>query len=930
MKRKAVLVIDDDPIFRALINKILVGEGIRVLQAETAAEAEDLLGERPDIIIVDELLPDARGSDWIRQQRGIGNNTPFILASALWHHANVPQQIVDELNLAHVVHKPIIPSLFREELARLLGTRGEENKLPDPMEKVDWNVDFKILERTVETLCLHPRDHDALTQLEKLSDRLGRLAEAKGRDPVKNLLSQISNLVRNAGNGIQDPDWTAVLAALDRAGEQVEVKQETSVSTGAGPHRRVVLTVTDDRACLETVNQVCEIQGLLPLTADSATRALIMARQTSPHLALIDLETLGTAGFELGQRLRMLHNPQLPLVFIFDEKNQAALEGPVPDDADYLPKPLKTDLLEDLMLHMPQAGPNEGANILIVDDDRVFLHISATILEGRGFRTTLLQELPLVADELDKALTAVRPDLILLDVELGELDGFDVCRRIRTLPNWQMIPILFLSGHNDVETRVRGLRVGGDDYIGKPVVGEELVARIDAFLERQQLLQTYQKAMDQLERSHENLYSILNTLHQGVLITNEQGVITFVNETCRRIFNLSRWQTINRPWQRAVHLKPEDRSRVQQMCRQPASERKRLNLSVKTERGPQYRLELSVTDNPTAPGGHVFYFSDISELVNLRRRLQPEKKSRLVGISGPMNQLRESIIQVARGNWTVTIEGETGVGKELVARTIHENSPRADKPFIPVNCAGLNESLLTSQLFGHKRGSFTGAHSDQPGLFQAAHHGTLFLDEFGEIPLSVQTGLLRALQEGEVTPVGEVKPIKVDVRVIVATNRDLSSEVSAGRFREDLFYRVRVARIQVPPLRERLADIPVLVSRFLEDNRGPDQNDLEISTDAMTRLHEYDWPGNVRELQNAVQFALIHCNGSKIIQIEHLPPELTQNKVRLEFHDAPVDSERDRILSALAATNGNRSKAARLLGIGRATLYRKIAGLGIA
>jgi len=831
MKRKHVLVLDDDGVFRALVRKILEDEGLRVIQAENGVEANRVVADQAvDLIVVDEVLPDTKGTDWIRAFREAGNDQPAILATALWHRANLSPKVLEKLGIAQVLHKPVTPSLFRQDVLDLL--RGDA-------------------------------DHrDELT---------------------------------------------------DQA---------------SGP-RRSILAVTDDGDGLEALSELCDAQELSLHVVENATRALVVARQTKPQLAILDLTSLGVAGFQLGSRLRVLHNPELPLVFLFDEDDKQLLEPSAPDDADYLAKPVPVDQFEEMLTQVPAAINGQGAHILIVDDDRFFLEIAEAILQARGFYTTLLNTLSLDSAELEATLEEIRPDLILLDVHMGGLDGLEICRRIRMLPQWQMIPILFLSGHNDVKTRVNGLRAGGDDYIGKPVVGEELVARIDAFLERQQLLDTYRKAMSQLERSHENLFTILNTLHQGVMITGSDGQITFVNDTCRRMFDLSRWQAINRTWQQALSLSPEDCSRIEQLCANDEKARRKLPLKVKSAAGPRYSLELNVADNPSAPGGHVFYFSDVSELVNLRRRLQREGTYRLEGTSDAMNKLRETIRQVARGTWTVTIEGETGSGKELVARTIHESSPRAQKPFIAVNCAGLSESLLSSQLFGHRRGAFTGALSDQAGLFQAAHGGSLFLDEFGEIPLSVQTSLLRVLQEGEITPVGEVKPVKVDVRVIVATNRDLSEEVAEGRFREDLFYRVRVARVQVPPLRNRKSDIPLLVSRFLEENGAPDQGELEISAEAMKRLMDHDWPGNVRELQNAIQFAIIHCNGDRVIREEHLPPELTRPRVRLESQPSQPENERDRILTALAAADGNRSKAARLLGIGRATLYRKIAGLGI-
>jgi DNA-binding NtrC family response regulator len=273
------------------------------------------------------------------------------------------------------------------------------------------------------------------------------------------------------------------------------------------------------------------------------------------------------------------------------------------------------------------------------------------------------------------------------------------------------------------------------------------------------------------------------------------------------------------------------------------------------------------------------------------------------------------------------IEGETGTGKELVARAIHFSSQRKEKPFVAVNCAGLTESLLSSQLFGHKRGAFTGAIEDHRGLFEAANGGTLLLDEIGDIPMPVQNQLLRVLQEREIVRLGETLPRKVDVRIIAATHRNLSAEAAAGRFRSDLFYRIRVARITLPPLRRRREDIPLLAASFLgQFSAGSGKRVTEISQEALQALIDYDWPGNVRELKSAIEFTLIHCAGA-VIQTEDLPPEIFPPAEAIAGD--PLQDERSRFVQALDRSRGNRALAARLLGISRATLYRRLADLKI-
>ena len=301
----------------------------------------------------------------------------------------------------------------------------------------------------------------------------------------------------------------------------------------------------------------------------------------------------------------------------------------------------------------------------------------------------------------------------------------------------------------------------------------------------------------------------------------------------------------------------------------------------------------------------------------------------LIGKSAAMRAVFEQITKVARVDSTVLIEGETGTGKELVARAIRAASTRRDKPFIALNCAGLTETLAASELFGHRRGAFTGAVNDHKGVFEAAERGTIFLDEIGDVPKSQQPFLLRVLEEREVTRVGETQPRKIDVRVFAATNRSLEGEVAAGRFRPDLFYRVRVARIIAPPLRERAGDVPLLAKAFLSQFRKKNSGTAPgtISGEAMHILTECAWPGNVRELKNAIEFAAIRCAGD-VIQPDELPPEILAACSPPAAKLSP-EEEKVRLLDALERASGNRAKAARLLGISRATFYRRSRELGL-
>ena len=312
---------------------------------------------------------------------------------------------------------------------------------------------------------------------------------------------------------------------------------------------------------------------------------------------------------------------------------------------------------------------------------------------------------------------------------------------------------------------------------------------------------------------------------------------------------------------------------------------------------------------------------------------------KMMAKSKPMQSVFKIAAKAAQYDTTVLIMGESGTGKELVTKGIHFSGPRSGEPFIPINCGGIPENLLESELFGYKKGSFTGADKDKAGLFEAADGGTLFLDEIGEMPLSLQVKLLRVLQEKEILPIGGSKGKKVDVRIIAATSKNLSEEASRGTFREDLFYRLNVISILLPPLRERPEDIPLLTQNFLKKfNRKLGKNIEGISSSAMKLLLSNDWPGNVRELENIIERAMVLSDESTL-QPEHFPRELSSIAAKSGFHPdldgyslkaAKRLMEKALISSALAETGGNRTRASELLEISHPSLLSKIKEYGIS
>ena len=308
------------------------------------------------------------------------------------------------------------------------------------------------------------------------------------------------------------------------------------------------------------------------------------------------------------------------------------------------------------------------------------------------------------------------------------------------------------------------------------------------------------------------------------------------------------------------------------------------------------------------------------------RPARREGGHRLVGESAAIEAVRRDIGRVGPTDASVLVIGETGTGKELVARAVHEASPRAGRPFVAVNSAGLADSLVESHLFGHVRGAFTGADRDRTGLFEAADGGTIFLDEIGDMSASAQKRLLRVLQEREVVPVGAVEARRIDVRVVAATHRDPDDEISAGRFREDLLYRLDVFRIELPPLRGRPGDIPLLVSHFFGGGAdvGP-----QLAPPVVERLLEHEWPGNVRQLFSVLESARIRAEGGRI-HLHHLPAEIRGSTGSVPSWNSRDESAvREAILAALEQASGSRTHAARLLGIGRTTLWRRMKELGI-
>jgi PAS domain S-box-containing protein len=432
--------------------------------------------------------------------------------------------------------------------------------------------------------------------------------------------------------------------------------------------------------------------------------------------------------------------------------------------------------------------------------------------------------------------------------------------------------------------------------------------------------------IDNILSKPKNLERILDNMKDGIIAHDLNRRIFYFNRKAEEITGYRREDVIGKDCHDALGG-PLCGSRCSFCGGQPILlDTAEYPVNIITRGGEPRRLEMTATmmrDETDREIGVLATFRDITDLFELRVKAREMTGfSNIIGCDNKMVEVFRQIKDVSVYDYPVHISGETGTGKELVANAIHNESMRAGNPFVPINCGALPEGLIESELFGHVRGAFSGAIRDKKGRFELANKGTIFLDEIAELPKLLQVKLLRFLQEGAFEKVGGEKTASVDVRVVSATNKDLKKEVKMGSFREDLFYRLNVIPIHIPPIRERKSDIPLLVDHFL--SQAPmvqGQRPVCITQEALNKLMDYNWPGNVRELQNAVQFAIVRCKG-KVIRPEDLPLELKDIICEKPKRGPLRKLDAEQVMTALTKTGGNKARAAKVLGVGRATLYR--------
>jgi PAS domain S-box-containing protein len=556
--------------------------------------------------------------------------------------------------------------------------------------------------------------------------------------------------------------------------------------------------------------------------------------------------------------------------------------------------------------------PPQQSTILLVDDNPTNLQLLFGTLKGLGHKLLVAKN----GEEAMEIARWARPELMLLDVMMPGMDGFETCERLKADPQTRDVAVIFLSALDDAEDKIRGLSLGAVDYIAKPFKAEEVIARAETHLTIARLQREVEERNRQLEAAKQPL---LDAVGDGIYGLDAAGRITFANPAASRLTGYAQADLIGESVH-ALHLYARwdgtpyhfIETGIHQTLQQGTETHSDTDVFWRAA-GDHFAASWTCTpifDNGRVDGA-VLAFRDVTqrkrqehqlrealcEVETLRDRLQAENAylqaevrnegrfGSIVGESTALQDVLEQIDQVAPTNSSVLIIGESGTGKEAMARAIHDLSARSDRPLIKVNCGAITPTLIESELFGHEKGAFTGANRQRQGHFELADGGTIFLDEIGELTLDAQVKLLRVLQEQEISRLGSEHTIHVDVRVIAATHRDLLRMVEDGTFRMDLYYRLNVFPLQVPPLRERAEDIPLLVDKFLQDQaRAQGRSFTRVSEDGMALLLQYHWPGNIRELQNVIERAAILARENVV----PIAPHLVDSRLQIADRGAGV------------------------------------------
>ncbi len=552
--------------------------------------------------------------------------------------------------------------------------------------------------------------------------------------------------------------------------------------------------------------------------------------------------------------------------------------------------------------------------ILLIDDDETLLTVTKKVLEREEYETLIANNYNQALEMLDQ----VDFELIVTDVLLGNHTGIDILREVKRRD--LICPVILITGYPNIDSAAEAVRLGAYDYIPKPV-------KIEDLLHATKMALHHKAALEERDQYRLNFEAIFKSVKDIIITVDKDLNVMEINKAAEEMFKVAAGDVKTKPYKK--------------ICKEKRVE-EALGETIKTKKPVEIRrfecnsssLSKHVVSLTTYPildrhrkfNGCVLVLKDDTRLVELERNLHERQQfHNLIGKSSKMQNIYSLIEDLSDVKTTVLITGESGTGKELVADALHCRYGQSNKPLVKVNCAALSDELLESELFGHVKGAFTGAVNERIGRFQMANGGSIFLDEIGDISNKMQLRLLRILQEMEFERVGDSTTVKVDVRVIAATNQNLREKIQEGTFREDLYHRLAVMQLDLPALREKVEDIPMLVEHFLGKFNNKFKKKIDaISDDVQKIFVDYAWPGNVRELQNILERAFIVCRKS-VITIDDLHSDfVSANMPQINHIKEKKNIDREVLAQTLEKTGWNKAKAARLLGISRKSIYEKL------
>ncbi len=573
------------------------------------------------------------------------------------------------------------------------------------------------------------------------------------------------------------------------------------------------------------------------------------------------------------------------------------------------------------------------AKVLIVEDENVLRLTFEQFLREEGYDVITAADYAAGVEAFEEHTI----DVVVSDIILGGKTGIDLLRHIQA--SQHSCQVVMITGDPSIETASEAVRLGAFDYLPKPVKERDLLRVTRHALERATLARERDRYAAAVDQAHRELEVLFNSIEEGIVTVDAAMCISHVNEAARKILALPAAPEKGR---HILHVLPDGlKDAIRALQQSLDSGAVVPPFKVDFLRPGNARAVLQFNTAPLVDaGGALLVVRDLTRLSRLEESVEGTNGFHgIVGKSRAMRQVFDLIDDVKDTDSTVLICGESGTGKEGIASVIQRLSPRANGPYVKVNCAALPEDVLESELFGHVKGAFTGALKDRVGRFEAANGGTILLDEIGDVSPKVQLRLLRVLQEREFERVGDTHSIKVDVRVIATTNQNLSKRIAAGQFRQDLYYRLNVGRIDVPPLRDRREDIPPLVEHFRRHFNALMNRDIDgFAPETLDVLAAYSWEGNVRELENCIERAFVVCHEREILS-RHLPSEIRERDSAAprispasnenDHTDSEKEISREEVEAVLRQTDWNVAKSAKKLGIARNTLYLRMKNLGL-